>query len=349
MSTPRHPRPGGASNGLFAFATRVILFPLLFTVLGGMALALPQKIGDLNEDGIINVLDLVALINYVNGDPSFLPQVPVATVKEREEFLDVTRDGSVTQADVDALADVILEISPLPDFPPTRLTEASPTHGEESVSPARTVILRFSRRINPATITSNSVYLIANGARLAGRLEISSTATFATFFPSNPFPASTEIRLVVDGNFIRDIYGLPVDPRSADGSSARIVEMPRADEPSALRAQFDFRTLPLFRIPGTAVSGYVLDSYRTNADGTHVPIIGATIRVDAFPEANAVTDERGFFTLTNMPAPEFFVHVDGTATINGTIETDPGVGIRWHFVQVENQFTAKVKEPKFPA
>jgi len=53
--------------------------------------------------------------------------------------------------------------------------------------------------------------------------------------------------------------------------------------PNQFRA--DFRTLPPFRIPGTAVSGYVYDSYRTNANGSPVPIIGATIRVDAFPAA----------------------------------------------------------------
>ena len=46
------------------------------------------------------------------------------------------------------------------------------------------------------------------------------------------------------------------------------------------------------------------------------PVIGAAIRIDAFPEANAVTDARGYFILTNMPAPEFFVHVDGTTATN---------------------------------
>ena len=44
-------------------------------------------------------------------------------------------------------------------------------------------------------------------------------------------------------------------------------------------------SLPLTRIAGTNVFGFVRDSY------TQQPLVGATIRVDAFPEANAVTDE----------------------------------------------------------
>ncbi len=125
---------------------------------------------------------------------------------------------------------------------------------------------------------------------------------FLTFFPQSPLPASTEIRLVVKVNQLRDMYGLPLS----------------TSDPFSISSQFraDFRTLPLFRIPGTAVSGYVFDSYRTNADGSPVPVIGATIRVDAFPEANAVTDSRGYFTLTNVPAPEFFVHIDGGTANN---------------------------------
>jgi alpha-tubulin suppressor-like RCC1 family protein len=272
-----------------------------------LAQALPTKLGDLDADGQPTVLDLQRLINYLNGDSSGLPPLPPGlTQQEREAFLDMDQSGTIDQRDVDALADAILGRTTLFDFPATRLIEVSPANGEEMVSPARTIILRFSRRIQPATISRNSVYLIANNERVPGRIEVSSTATFATFFPSNSLPASTEIRVVVDGNLIRDVYGLPIaaDP-SLNSQPSSLNQLPTA-----------FRTLPLFRIPGTAVSGYVFDSYRTNADGSPVPIIGATIRVDAFPEANAVTDERGYFTLTNVPAPSFFVHIDGSTAIN---------------------------------
>ena len=56
-----------------------------------------------------------------------------------------------------------------------------------------------------------------------------------------------------------------------------------------------------------------LDTFTTPTIWTRIggnkPVVGATIRVDAFPEANAVTNASGYFILQNMPAPEFFVHI----------------------------------------
>ena len=74
----------------------------------------------------------------------------------------------------------------------------------------------------------------------------------------------------------------------------------------------DFTTLPLTRIAGTDVFGYVYDSYNTNPDGSNIPIVGATVRLDALPGVTAVTDSKGYFILKDMPAPSFYVHVDGT-------------------------------------
>ena len=172
------------------------------------------------------IFDLVRLINYLHGDDSGLPAVPPGiTAQERSELADVNQDGVVDLRDVDALGDAILGISFLPAFSATAIIETSPANGEELVSPARTVILRFSRRVAPATINSNNFYLIATGERLPGRIEISSTERFATFFPAGPFPASTEIRISVNPTNILDRYGRPL-ARSA-GS------LPAADGPSA--------------------------------------------------------------------------------------------------------------------
>ena len=63
-----------------------------------------------------------------------------------------------------------------------------------------------------------------------------------------------------------------------------------------------------------------------NPDGTDIPIEGATISVDAYPEIRATTDENGFFELgipdaengipDGLPAPDFFVHIDGSTAQN---------------------------------
>ncbi|QLE56856.1 Ig-like domain-containing protein [Nostoc sp. TCL26-01] len=191
--------------------------------------------------------------------------------------------------------------------PATRLTEISPANGEEMVNLTRETIIRFNEPIDPTTVDTDSFYLIANGERVAGRIEVSSTELFATFFYNNPLVPSTEVRVVVDGNKILGRNGLALDA-DADGLAGGI-------------ATADFRTLPLTRIAGTDVWGYVYDSYNKNSDGSNIPVVGATIRVDALPGVTAVTDENGYFILRDMPAPEFFVHIDGSTAVNAPAGT----------------------------
>src|SRR6266571_9429969 len=75
------------------------------------ALALPKRLGDLDGDGQITVLDLIRLINHINGSAHLDPQL--------RGYADVNGDGHINQADVDMLADVILgiPITPSPGQP----------------------------------------------------------------------------------------------------------------------------------------------------------------------------------------------------------------------------------------
>jgi hypothetical protein len=191
---------------------------------------------------------------------------------------------------------------------PAHVTELSPANGEDMVSVARTAVARFDTPMDPATITPASFYLVADGQHVPGTVRVSGTKRFATFIPTDPLPASTEVRVVVDGDQVKTADGVPLDGNN-DG------------QPGG-QAVADFRTLPLTRIPGTDVFGYVYDSYNknpdgSNPDGSNIPVVGATVRVDAFPQANAVTDQNGFFTLKDMPAPSFFGHVDGVPHPSG--------------------------------
>lgn len=121
--------------------------------------------------------------------------------------------------------------------------------------------------MDPSTVTTDSFYLIANSERVAGTVSVSSTRMFATFFPTNPMPASTEVRVVVEGDTVLGVDGLALDGDGNDIAGGQAVG--------------SFRTLPLTRVPGTNIFGYIYDSYNTNADGSNIPIVGATIRVDA--------------------------------------------------------------------
>ena len=183
--------------------------------------------------------------------------------------------------------------------PPVTVAEVSPFNGEEMVALAREVVVRFEGAIDPDTVTQDAFYLIANSVRVEGSIRVSNTAQFATFFHDDPLPASTEVRVMVDGDLILTAEGDRVD---ADGDGI----------PGGVRVA-DFRTVPMARIPGTNVSGRVTAS-EPDLDGNDVPLEGVTIRVDGIPELFAVTDADGRFTLVDTPAPDFFVHIDGSTT-----------------------------------
>lgn len=195
----------------------------------------------------------------------------------------------------------------------TSIASISPTDGDEMISLTRETIVMFDSAVDPSTVTDASLYLIAKGSTIPASIRVSSTGTSATVFYDNPLPESTEIRVVVDGDKIKNASGEFLDG-DGDGSAGGI-------------ATADFRTLPLTLIPGTRVFGYIYDSYNRNPDGSDIPVVGATIFLDANPNIRAVTDATGFFemglqdlngdgTADGLPSPEFFVHIDGSTAIN---------------------------------
>jgi methionine-rich copper-binding protein CopC len=195
----------------------------------------------------------------------------------------------------------------------------SPANGEERISLSRDTVIRFGKKVDPITVNSDSFYLIANGERVAGRIKVSSTEEFATFFYDAPLPAATSIRVVVDGNKIIGRDGLAVD---GDGNGT----------PGGM-ATGDFSTLPITPIPGTEVWGYVYDSYNKNPDGSNIPLKNVTIRLDSLPNVTATTDNQGYFILKNLPASDFFVYIDGAKAAGlPTVSQYAGLGKALHSV-----------------
>ncbi len=278
--------------------------------------------GDFNQDGQVTRRDFANKLPHtfvVAEDASF------------STLADTNGDGVSNVVDWVIGRNRMASILPVDDaLKPTRVIEISPTDGEELVNTVRKTIVRFSAAVDPTTVTADAFHLIAQGESVPGRIRVSATERFATYFYDDPLPASTAVRVVVDGDLILTREGLRLD---ADGDGV----------PGGVTVA-EFHTLPLTRIPGTTVWGYVYDSYNKNQDGTDIPVVGATIRVDAFPDANVVTDANGRFELgiqdvnadgvpDGLPAPEFFVHVDGTTAASAPAGTVyPSVGKPFHSV-----------------
>ena len=167
----------------------------------------------------------------------------------------------------------------------------------------RETIIRFSRPLASSTVVNGSVlFAQAGGQALAARIELSSDRRKATLFYAQPLPGATRVRVTLRGASLAAVGGTAVDV-DGDGQPGGTLEI-------------DFETVGLSRISGTDVWGYVYDAYNLLSNGGNRPVMGATIRVDGAPQANAVTDANGYFILHDMPAPEFFVHIDGTTATN---------------------------------
>lgn len=215
-----------------------------------------------------------------------------------------------------------LQQDEIPDLPenldPARITVFAPNNGEELVSLSREAIVRFSEPVQPETVTAETLKFISLGEVVPGRIKVSSSGEFVTFSPDQLWSASTEIRVEIDGQRILGQDGQPLDG-NGDGLLGG-------------QALADFRTVPLTRIEGTDVFGFIFDSNHTNPDGSNIPLVGVRVQVEGLPDVYAITDENGFFRLENVPAPEFYVQINPTEATSDAITGD-------------GQFYAPIRKP----
>jgi len=288
----------------------------------------PSVRGNVTDDG--EILWLKA--GFQNPDT----QIPIdenghfSLTRQQLETLygDRLPDGEHTlfllAADTDGNPSPLVEFNFTLETPPLEIVSVSPTHTEEDVSLEREIVIRFSAAVDPDTVNNDSIKVYALGDTVDGNWVVNSTGEFARFFPTEDgeldiWDSSARVRLDINGDAILGLDGAQLDADN-DGT------------PGGTRTT-EFETVAMTRLSGTEVWGYVYDSYNTNPDGENIPIAGATIRVDGLPEANAVTDENGFFVLEDVPGPDFFVHIDGSTATNapdGMVY--PNVGKPFHSI-----------------
>ncbi len=181
------------------------------------------------------------------------------------------------------------------------VVRTSPVPGEVGVDLTRETIVEFSGALDPATVTSQSIQAVFGGEVLAARPpRVSSDGRTVTLFYEEPLPASARVRVVIDGDLIRDASGLLVDPEG-DGSPGGV-------------GILEFDTITITTLADTAVCGRVFASeFRETPEGepVNLPLEGVVGRVDG-TDIEVVTDAMGNFRLEPAPLGRFFVHVDGT-------------------------------------
>ncbi len=205
----------------------------------------------------------------------------------------------------------------------TVITTTSPGAGEPDVAITRETIIRFSDPLAEGDgLDPLAVDVSFAGEAIPRRLHRASDGRSLTIFYDSVLPPSARVRVTLDGDRLIDFRGTAVDA-DGDGFPGGVLS-------------FDFDTLGLSSVPGTAVCGRVFASElmvsEDGAMGVNQPLAGVRITVDGMEdELFAVTDQNGNFRLDNAPVGRFFVHVDGRPASAGRADGAyyPFVGKTW--------------------
>ncbi|MEX0325925.1 MAG: dockerin type I domain-containing protein [Puniceicoccaceae bacterium] len=252
--------------------------------------AIPEKIGDLDEDGRYSIRDVAKIVNHLQRI-EFLPQ-------SSQPFADTNEDGNIDRRDVDRLIAVILEQDTIDTIPFSRPVATSPANGEGSVALTRETVVRFSLPLDDTVVfDQDNFYATFGGEKILSRVEISSDRLKATLFYLENLPDSARVRVTMDGSGVLDNLGREVDMDQDGEAGGSLV--------------FDFDTATVTPVPSTGVIGTVYTS-ATDELGNNVPLQGVIIEIVGDEEnSRTVTAADGTFRLEPVPAGRFFVNIDG--------------------------------------
>ena len=273
--------------------------------------AAPLVPGDVDGSGKASIRDHVLVLLHAGG---------TTLSDERLVLADLDQDGDVDAADAGILVDALMGRDAAVAV--THLA-TSPVDGAGDVAVTRETVLRLRRPLSEdSTPSASNVVASIGDDPISARVHLSHDRRTITLFYLLRLPASTRVRVTIDGDELLDAFGEPID---ADGNGV-----------AGGTGIVDFDTLTLSTVPGTAVVGRVFASKPGEDGGATVetPLEGVTITVDGMESSmNATTDATGNFTLSPAPAGPFFVHVNGpAATEVGSDDFYAEVGKLWEGV-----------------
>ena len=159
--------------------------------------AIPDKIGDLDEDGRYSIRDVAKIVNHLQRI-EFLPQ-------SSQPFADTNEDGYIDRRDVDRLIAVILEQDTIDTIPFSRPVATSPSNGEGGVALTRETVVRFSLPLGDTVVLDQeNFYATFAGKKILSRVEISSDRLKASLFYLENLPDSARVRVTLEGEGVLD-------------------------------------------------------------------------------------------------------------------------------------------------
>lgn len=242
--------------------------------------------------------------------------------------LDLSRlaagDHSLTVTATDAAGNTaaVTRAATLAAAVPFRVSQTAPAAGSSEVGVTFRPQVFFTRPANPATLTAQTITATdAAGNSIPLSIVPADDGTFAWVYFTNPLPGGTRVTLAVNGDLITAPDGTKLDA-DADGTPGG-------------RSSVSFTTVSTAAVPGTTLTGVLADpgpdnkpftfddagagpdgSLMTGDDVYKKPIAGVTIYALGREDNAVLTDAQGRFTLSNLPAGNVKLILNGRTATN---------------------------------
>ena len=211
----------------------------------------------------------------------------------------------------------------LAQLPPLTIKAISPGNGASDVGVTFRPQVTFSRAVDVATLTANSLYATRpDGQKLAATIVPALDGSFAWLFFASPLPGASMVTLHVNGDLIQAAAGGALLDANGDGTPGGVLTQ-------------SFTTVSRTGIPGTMLTGKVVDpgadlepmtfdDIRRGPDGIiHTPddvflnpIAHAKVYILGQEDRFVFTDADGNFTLPDVPVGNVKVAIDGRTATN---------------------------------
>lgn len=182
--------------------------------------------------------------------------------------------------------------------------------------------VHFSRPVDPTTLTTSSFFLTdSQGNVLTAQVKLSEDGLKAWLFPDAAMPGASTITINLDGDVIQALDGTFLDGDGDDVAGGDFAS--------------GFTTVSTAAVANTTITGYLVDpgddlkpmtvdDYNSGPDQTDYtaddifknPIEGATVFILGLEQHTVLTDENGYFELTNVPSGNVKIALDGRTATN---------------------------------
>ena len=198
-----------------------------------------------------------------------------------------------------------------------QVTAHTPLDGAVDVGSTFRPQVFFSEAVDPTTLSGTNFFASFAGQKLDARIVPANDGSFAWLFLSAPMPGGAEIQITIDGSAIRAAGGGPALDAAGHGTPG-----------SAL--QFNFTTVSLAPLAGTALAGIVVDpgpdlipgtpdDVIINPDGSKtylLPIAGVQVSLLGEQNQSVTTGTNGLFFFPAVPSGDVKVVFEGLTASN---------------------------------